>query len=422
VKVGNDGDAAGGREVTLSVDGTAVDTRRVYAEPGTETYVGFPHTFEAAGTYEVSVAGQSTNVTVSEPVVVGTSIEHVGGTEPMELPTVDTGYGPYGGVSLALRTEDGRFDLSRVGADATSSFRVNATLENYDPRVLVNRGDDTSWTTTDVGSNKTRVSLVVSPSQLNYVRDAPSLDEWGDRNLTADAGAFLLVGDAEDDRFSCEPSTLDGLRVSTDAQTFRQPQYDPGGDDADPRIEVQVGAPHRTASGELNSGYYQAYVPDSLLSAWNVSDASELTVDYTAADTTYSVEDVEGGLRVNVSLHYSSGTVAISPSTSTSTDDSSTDSTTTSTTTSGTTTTASPTPTPEDTTTETAMRTPTASPVPTATPTETGTPTPTDIGTPTPTATASATASATPTAGDGPGFGMAAAVLALGAGLLVRRR
>jgi hypothetical protein len=433
VTVGNDGDAAGAREVTLSVDGTAVDTRRVYAEPGAETYVGFPQTFEAAGTYEVSVAGQSRNVTVSDPVVVDTSIAHVGGTEPMELPTVDTGYGPYGGVSLALRTEDGRFDLSRIGADATSSFRVDATLENYDPRVLVNRGDDTSWTTTDVGSNKTRVSVVVSPSQLNYVRDAPSLDEWGDRNLTADftadAGAFMLVGDAENDRFSYQPSTLEGLRVSTDAQRFRQPQYDPGGDDADPRIEVQVGAPHRTASGELNSGYYQAYVPDSLLSAWNVSDASELTVDYTAADTTYTVEDVQDGLRVNVSLHYSSGTVAISPSTSTSTDDSTTDdSTTTSTTTSGTTTTATPTPTPEDTTTETATRTPTSSPVPTATPTETGTPTPTDIGTPTPTATATATAtasptaSATPTAGDGPGFGMAAAVLALVAGLLVRRR
>ncbi|WP_435196379.1 hypothetical protein [Natronomonas sp. EA1] len=438
VQVENVGDAAGVREVTISVDGKEVATKRIAAEPGETGSAGFFHTFTTTGTHEISIDGEQTvSVEVTSPVVTQTTVEHVSGPVPTTTPDIATGIGPYGGVYLTLKTPNNRVELTKIGATSETKFRVTAVLSDYAARTLVTNGRNPTFTTEYLGDGRTRVSTVLSPSDLNFRTDAPRLENWNRGNDTADIGlsavAYVKVGDGTTGAIETSPEALSGLTISTNAQRFRQPQYEPGTSETPPSISVQLAGPHETVDGEIHQGYYKTFIPNSLLQAWDVSDPSQLAVTYKGDSASYTVTEVTGGLRVNVSLTYSTGTVTLarsSPITSTSdsrSDSSNTQTDDTSSRTSSvdstTTPTATPTPTPTATPTATATPTPesTAPPTPAPSPTETVAPT----STPTPTATgpsATPTQAATPTSTGQPGYTLTASVLVLLAlALLVRR-
>jgi len=335
LEVTNDGDAAGVRSYDVAVDGEHLTTTRVGVEPGESNYIWFETTFESTGNHTLTVSNETYEVTVMDPVVTNTSVSYVNGTEPTESPTVDARYNAYSGDIFALlTTSSGQYDLGDIGADESTRFRVNVTVRDYSPRVLLNTGNQTTWSTHNVSENETRVSILIRPSELNFKRGATSIENWDSQNDTADfaldAGAWMAIGNGNNSAYDAQPEALEGLTVSTDAQRFRQPRYVPGTNDTEPRIEVDLAAPHLTVDGEVNQGHYTAELPNSLLDEWNVSEPSDLAVRYTAddGDTEYVIEETDDGLRVTVSLHYSAGTVNISRnSTDTSSDDSTDDST-----------------------------------------------------------------------------------------------
>ncbi len=66
VAVENTGDAEGDHEVALSVDGEEVATESITLDEGESTTATLSHTFEEAGEYDLSVAGEDETVTIYE--------------------------------------------------------------------------------------------------------------------------------------------------------------------------------------------------------------------------------------------------------------------------------------------------------------------------------------------------------------------
>ena len=434
VQVDNTGSAAGTTNLTLSIDGTTIGTERVYAEPGDQARAFFEYTPSSTGNYTATLSADgetyTSNVTVRKPVIEGVTVRQVGGTATSRTPIAMAEYSPWGGIWLSLRssetwTSGNPYELASIGADHTSTFEVELAVRDYEPRTLVSTGERTTMTETDRPGDLKNVTITVNPTDLHFTRNPPKLQNWGDRNLSADFGlqsaVWMNLGNAEKGFYDGEPTALDGLTISSDAQRFSQPRYYEGGPDTEPHVEVEVGAPHWTVNKETNVGYYTAFLPDSLLDSWGAS-ADELTVSYSADESfNYSVENVDGGVRLRVTdIHYSSGVISISK----------TDSGSDSTSSSGgslsdqetTTTAETQTPTP------TATSTPTETPTPTATSTTTQTETTDTDATETATATEADTTTdqtgttsasdgddgqQTSTSESGPGFGIAAALVAL---------
>lgn len=336
----NDGDAPGVQNVTLSINGSVVDSSPVYVEPNSSSPVFLEHEFNEKGDYSGYINGSSSHAvtgTVRGSVVVDSSasITHVNGTEPDELPEIKPVYRG-DSVNVQIVTDDRSRDLSDIGADESTVLRANFTVQNYTPRIMASTGQDLNWTTTSVGDNRTEVSVTASPSQLNFKTDfqgerPTNPSEWDSavQNDTAnfgyDAAILMRIGNAQGELFDADPEDLQGMTISTDAQLFDMPRYYPGDTSDDQRLEIGLAAPHKTVNGNLNDGYYEAFLPNSLLDAWNVSDPeSELSADYSASDTNLTVTETNDGAYVSLSLHYSSGTVTVETTSDDSTDSDST--------------------------------------------------------------------------------------------------
>ncbi|WP_233514231.1 MULTISPECIES: CARDB domain-containing protein [unclassified Haloferax] len=92
----NDGDVTTNATVNLTVDGTVRTTKTVAdLEPGTESAVVFLPVFEQAGTYNLTVGGESVAVTVAEPTTTPDPVT-------TETPTETESQAPGFGVLSAL--------------------------------------------------------------------------------------------------------------------------------------------------------------------------------------------------------------------------------------------------------------------------------------------------------------------------------
>lgn len=449
----NTGDATAVRNVSVSINGTNVASERVYLPANSTRNVYLEHTFIGLGDYHGALnvsqgPNKQFNGTVRTNVVVDGSatISYVSGTEPDSLPVVDAAY--RGGSIYLKVTQNGHYvrNLSALGADSTTKFNISFRTKNYEPRIVVGNGRDVALNVSDAAQKgQQRVSIEVKPSQLDYKYDfegqrPSSPEEWSDavQNNSADFGwetaIQLRVGNAKTVIDSVNSSTLSGMTVSTDAQMYSMPRYVPNTSDTSPHLEVSLAAPHETINGNVNEGYYIAFLPDDLLSAWNVTNPTQqLSASYQDQDINMTVTETTDGAIVNISLHYSSGTLEIAKR-------SATDSTTgdtesggsaapaggdstnsqssqgsqqTQTTTTTTTTTATSTP---------ATSTTTTSPASTTTlSTRTDTSTTTDPSvTTTPNSTTGSSTDPT-TRGSTPGFGLLTAILAAGVALGLRR-
>ena len=455
-EVENTGNATGVKTVTLTLNGTAVANETVYVPAGQTQSVYLEHTFTKTGDFDGSLSiadGATRNFTgsVRSEVVVddSVSVSHVAGTEPNQSPVAEAEYRS-GSVYVEL-TQNGNYvrDLSALGADNTTAFNVSFLVTDYTPRIVVGSGHDLNLSVTNTSDPDTkRVSVRIKPGELdykyNFAGERPaSPSEWASavENNTADYGwdtaVQFRVGNADTAAPSADASAAAGMTVSTDAQMFSMPRYVTPENSA-PYLEVSLAAPHKTVEGEVNQGYYEAFLPNSLLNSWNVSDPSEeLTASFQRQDLNMTVTETAEGAFVDISLHYSSGTLQIQKNT-TATQPDDTDSTdnTNDKTNSDTTNFVDSPPAQETTTTQQSTTTTTTTTITTTTTTPTTTTTMSTVttedtatstaeSTTTDTTTSGAT-SATPTesgsSGSTPGFGLVLTVVAaLCAGLLARR-
>ncbi len=166
----------------------------------------------------------------------------------------------------------------------------------------------------------TRYVVDVTASEYDHVEGA-QLGSWPTgSNDTATLHRNATVSLAFDPMtyYDDQPKrkeTLNGTVIATDAQTFGTLQFTPGGDSTDPSLSLRVAGPHYKPNGTVNDGYYEAFLPTSLLDSWGISDPSTLEAAYQNNATSITAASVSGGLYVDIPIHYSSGTVKLTPNT-----------------------------------------------------------------------------------------------------------
>lgn len=323
-KVTNTGEETGAKTVPVSLDGSQIGSDLVYTKSGESEWVFVRTTAPSTpGTYDVAIGGKTATLTVREPVVESVNIEHVGGTTPDKLPTVDASLTSWGSIDVEVRNRTRGLGLTSLGIDKTTELQFTVVVKNYEPRTVVSSGRDLDWKTEAIdGTDKTKVTITLKPSELNFLRGAPQIENWDTLSNAADRATFgidtavlLRVDNAKGDSFiEADANNLKGLSISTDAQRFRAPEYHPGTETQVPRLEIPLAAPHLTVDGQVNQGYYEAFLPSALLEEWGVDSKDELTAAYSGGeDTKFTVTETEGGMLISLDLHYSSGTVTISP-------------------------------------------------------------------------------------------------------------
>lgn len=267
----------------------------------------------------------------ADPEVNNTSIRHVSGPQPnMSNVSFDVEFSSGMAQIDVSKNASGNFttDLGNLeNLTYNTTFRLNVTFNDYQPRFLIAGSNTTEWTVVNVSSNTTRASWTVQPIQFASLTNATGPDnEWPSGNNTADTQTNYTIGGAignfsfMNDEYI---SYMDGMLVSTDAQSFSPPTYNPprGENETDslgesePSIELEVKAPHFLKTGEVNRGHIYVRIPDKLMDSWNVTNASELNVStkQNASLQNVSFEDTDGGVLLTADTHYSSGQVVISP-------------------------------------------------------------------------------------------------------------
>ena len=221
-------------------------------------------------------------------------------------------------------------ELEGLGVGKDTQFEINLTVTNYDPSTLLWGARNVEWSTSQNDSNPaaTDITIRASAVDLQGVNDPkttigplmtkrPSDVQWPsgrkDRaslgwNRTVYFGLFDMASATADvrDRFA-------GMTVTTNAQTFAPPRVENG------TLKVWVAGPHRSVDGNTHSGFYEATIPDSQLEDWGVDPDNakqELEVLYQGNQQSFTVTDLADGVRINLDIHYSAGTVAVSPSAS----------------------------------------------------------------------------------------------------------
>jgi hypothetical protein len=325
-KITNTGTAAGLITLSLQMNGTTQN--RTYAvEPNTTLIRGVPTKFDSTGTFNGTLNGHSVTIPVRNPVILSTNVSVVGGPTLDATPEYWRGFGGSGGVFAFFHAPFDTgcgIDLRCINATEDTVLRLNMTLREYELRVAIALSEDLPrMESYDVGPNRTKVSVWLTPKSMDNLKTPPKRPENWDlvSEDRADTDAFttkVRLAEGDSRRFSYNASVLSDLAIATDAQLFRPPEYYPGSNGTDPRLEIRLAAPHLTEDGTLNRGYYRSFLPDSLLEKWGVSDPGELTAAYTGSEnTSLTVTNVSGGMRLNLSLHYSSGTVRVTKNEST---------------------------------------------------------------------------------------------------------
>jgi uncharacterized GH25 family protein len=250
--------------------------------------------------------------------VIETSITHVGGPAPDEEPAVDA-FVAFNLLQIQLKTApdaglDGR-DLSGIGVTKDTEFEITVTTTSFDPRLMIGTGNDVSWDYS-VGENSTEITITTKPASQQLILpdegETPRIGNWpegdGDQATT---GRDVTADFAIDSLASPGQQELQGGYIVTDAQAFSTPVYSPPRPSQSPELQIDIAGPHLTINGSENDGFYRAKLPDSLLTAWNVSDPSDLSAAYKGSEKNFDTTDVDDGLVVELDIDYSSGTVQL---------------------------------------------------------------------------------------------------------------
>lgn len=339
-----DNDSAAGMEnVTVELtdgQGTCVtnvtDTNGAFSlqvVPGDYTLSAAPELYTPDSVTNVSVeSGQTTAANLSHTrIAYDVSVEHLNGTAPTTMPNVslsDAG----GMVQVDLENESSSMpqELGSLGVDNTTEFRVTVNLTAaYEPRLLLGSMRNGTW---ERAANGTGTDVVIegSPTEQQFIEGDVDLQNWpSGSNDTADVAfdAMFSVSIDDLDYPQMDDATverLNGTVLMTDAQVFSAPRYETV--DGTDVLSLTIGGPHYTVNGTENDGYYEAFLPNTLLDDWSVSSTDDLAAAYNGSDSAFTATSVSGGMRISLDTHYSVGDVELSSTgDATDTDDSSDD-------------------------------------------------------------------------------------------------
>ncbi|MFB6223138.1 MAG: PKD domain-containing protein [Haloarcula sp.] len=307
------------------------------------------HTFSSTGDHDVKVrvtdyAGNTDTFTKTVSVkgkasVSSTSVIHTGnGTEPSGTINVKTrNEGGMLKLHLYRGSSAANRDLAAAGVAESTELWVNVTMQNYEADMMMGGASVDEWLTKDVGGGKTKLAIKMHPINMQRLSNpgSKSPGRWPSQNKQADSsitpGAHLATFDVPDGtQFETDMS---GATLTSDAQQFSPPRYNKQTN----QLTYTVAAPHWKASGKkvssnTNTGFYEAWIPSGMVSKMGINNPDELGGTYKSGGQSNSLSNMEvtktstGGLHINVTgIHYSSGTVQLSPDTTAPTADAGSD-------------------------------------------------------------------------------------------------
>lgn len=262
------------------------------------------------------------------PTIVSSSLEHIGGAKPaMENLSLKASFNdPQDDLDvyhlkLPVMYDTERHtlpELERAGVGRTTEFRITAVVKDYTPRNLRGTGQDLSWDREFRDDGTVKITITGKPITVQQKEGSYTFDDWdGSKQADSVSEAQLMLFARSFRTHSKNLSrAIDGTIIATDAASVGTPalRRDAHGRK---RLELRVGAPHYTVAGDVNTGIYEAVLAPPLLTSWNVSDPAQLEAWYNGNATDFDAERLDdGSIRVTMTPHYSSATVAVGQGTS----------------------------------------------------------------------------------------------------------
>jgi PKD repeat protein len=218
-------------------------------------------------------------------------------------------------VTLRAGNTDGPRDLSTAGTGATTSteYEVEVTLNDYDPTVASGAGNfQSTWTETH-GGGQTTIAANIRPLNVQWDDDAgntaindPGDSHWDAGNKQADS-EFTMV---DFSMFNNAPGNAEGSYLNTNSQSRATVNVDTTNNE----FKVSAAGPHFNTAGNLNSGFFKAYLSGSM--ATKVFGASNTNQYYTSFGSQSSNSPSVNSMAGNTveltwdGFHYSAGNAA----------------------------------------------------------------------------------------------------------------
>jgi len=268
---------------------------------------------------------ETADLRIVSPTVEHASVRHVGGTEP-NMTEIDPSAKVFGGAMFLQLTNGSEtyrpYELARHGVDETTRFEINVTVTDYDPNTLVWGARNVEWSATPNESidGATDITIRTNPVNLEVREEQPlpiglvptGYDgvDWptgSDDRATMQRDNTVYVGLFDHSNVPNELArNTKNMTITTNAQAFSRPRI------TNDSLEIYVAGPHLTTGGQEHDGFYNVFIPQSQLDAWNVSDPREdLTAMYKGSSRSFSVNETEDGAWVELDIAYSDGTVEI---------------------------------------------------------------------------------------------------------------
>lgn len=333
----NDGDVDGD---TLSVDAVTNPANGTASLPGNGTVEYTPDPgFTGTDTFRYDVTDGSLtdrgNVTVgvgsggdgpSPVTVLSSSVRAVNGALD-GTPTVNT-TSVGASLNIQLENDTGGIELADYNATSDTTLQVNLTVRNFTPRMLMGRAQVHGWSNTTNENGTENVTFELDPISMAFIDDCDtydpfmgycgpsSVDNWPENtsedqaDVAFDAALRVFVSDLSY-LGETEREELDGGFMTTDAQAIGQMNVSGSNSTGGASLTMPVAGPHTLPNGTTNDGFFEARLPDALLSSWGIDDNEALTGSYQGANRTVDVSDVDEGTLVSMDIHYSSGDVTI---------------------------------------------------------------------------------------------------------------
>jgi hypothetical protein len=223
-----------------------------------------------------------------------------------------------GGLQMQAISDRGTQELLYPGSpvSATSTVTIVVNAGDYDTGVIVADGyvSTARVEATDAGNV---ITFAASPQRTSFLRSGCTIGACGDDTTRGDddyAGRVVAAA------FPPSPDTAyaaasRGLWMSSNAQSSSTPWYDASSQS----LVVQLAAPHLTAAGDLNDGFFQAFLPTRMFTdLWHVDGPGQVEAqvsdDGTEQAANHTWTEVAGGWLFTLQgFHYSSPTIRFTP-------------------------------------------------------------------------------------------------------------
>lgn len=297
---------------------TVVNLPASSTEPVNLTATFDPLTHQS-GAHTLTMNDESGLPVTVNPRVTSTSTSVVSGTQlkPGAALHVEAYVDTQPLLQLNLRSNNsfGSYDLEEAGLDNTSLVKVDLTVEDFTPRLLLGAGKIHNWTRADTGGS-TDITVYVNPVESQSIDPTPDLFNWptgaaDQANVRQNATVGLAI-DSMSHLPAPDRDTVNDTILGTDAQGFGVPSF---ANEIDGNLSLFVAGPHLTVSGANHTGFFDAFLPDPVLAAWNVTSTSQLKTAFDGSGTGVTVQAVPGGVWLRATIHYSAGTIEVSADT-----------------------------------------------------------------------------------------------------------